>query len=109
MPLRRCLLPALTLALLAAAGCSDNGGPLFNNEGARELRCMQHQSEPPGSRYTDPGRGNPAELLAVLRYYTANGTKPYCDGAPPSDTDRAWAKLYVQLGADRTRVAALLR
>ena len=103
------LLPALTLALFVTSGCADDAGPVFNNEGGRELSCMQHQTEPPGSRYTAAERRNTAELLAVLRYYTAHGGKPYCDGAPPTDTDRAWAELYVQLGADRSHVAALLR
>lgn len=109
----RLLLPALTLALLVATlgtgGCADDGGPVFDNEGGRELSCMQHQPEPPGSRYTDAERRNTAEQLAVLRYYTAYGSKPYCDGAAPTDADRAWAELYVQLGADRSHVAPLLR
>ncbi|MGH4023351.1 MAG: hypothetical protein ACRDRV_02070 [Pseudonocardiaceae bacterium] len=113
MHLHRRLLPALALALLgttlATSGCADDGGPVFNNEGGRELRCMQHQPEPPGSRYTGAERRNTAELLAVLRYYTAYGDKPYCDGAPPTDADHAWAELYVQLGADRSHVAPLLR
>lgn len=25
----------------------------------------------------------------------ANGSKPYCDGGQPSDTDRTWAQLSV--------------
>ena len=112
MYLHRRLLPALTLALLVTTlvttGCADDGGPVFNNEGGRELSCMQHQPEPPGSRYTDNERHNTAEVLAVLRYYTEYGNKPYCDGAPPSDADRAWAELYVQQGADRSKVAPLL-
>lgn len=110
MHLHRRLLPALALALLVTAGCGDDRGPLFNDEGGRELSCMQHQPEPPGSRYTDaPERRNTAELLAVLRYYTAYGKKSYCDGAPPTDVDRAWAELYVQLGGERSHVAPLLR
>lgn len=102
------LLPALAIAVLATTGCADDGGPVFNNEGGRQLSCMAHQSEPPGSRYTDAEHRNTGELLAILRYYTAHGTKPYCDGAPPTDADHAWAGLYVQLGADRAHVAPLL-
>ena len=108
MHLPRRLLPALALTLLVTSGCADDGGPLFNNEGGRELSCMQHQPEPPGSRYTDTERQNTAEELAVLRYYTAYGNRPYCDGAPPTDVDRAWAELYVRQGADRSHVARLL-
>jgi hypothetical protein len=44
----------------------------------------------------------------VLRYYTAYGTKPYCDNTPPTEADRAWAEFYVQQGAERTNVAPIL-
>lgn len=110
MYIRRHLLPALALALglLATTGCADDGGPVFNNEGGRQISCMQHQPEPPGSRYTAAERRSTAEVLAVLRYYTAHGTKPYCDNAPPTDADHAWAEFYVQQGADPTHVAPLL-
>lgn len=105
---RRRLLPALAFALLAVIGCADDGGPVFNNEGGQQISCLQHQPEPPGSRYTEAERHNTTELLTVLRYYTAHGTKPYCDGTPPTETDRAWAEFYVQQGADRAHVAPLL-
>ena len=108
MRLHRGLLPSLAVALLVTAGCADDGGPVFNNEGGRQISCMQHQSEAPGSRYTDTERRNTSEVLAVLRYYTAHGTKPYCDAAPPTKSDRAWAELYVQQGADRVHIAPLL-
>ncbi len=108
MPALRRLLPAATLVLLAGAGCSDDGGPRFDAEGGRDVPCMTHQPEPPGSRYTDPERRNTAELLAVLRYYTSHGRKPYCDGAGATEADRAWAELYVRQGADRENVASLL-
>lgn len=95
-------------ALFAAAGCADNGGPVFNDEGGQQISCLQHQPEPPGSRYTDAERSNTVELLTMLRYYTAHGTKPYCDGAPPTEADQAWAEFYVQQGADRSNVAPIL-
>ncbi|HYZ07317.1 MAG TPA: hypothetical protein VE709_01740 [Pseudonocardiaceae bacterium] len=107
MPVFRSVLPAITLVLLPA-GCTDDGGPRFDAEGGRDVPCMSHQLEPPGSRYTDPERTNTAELLSVLRYYTAHGTKGYCDGAGPTDADRAWVRLYVEQGADRSNVAPLL-
>jgi len=69
---------------------------------------MAHQLEPPGSRYTVPERIDTAELLTVLRYYTAHGRKPYCDGADATGADRAWAELYLRQGADRKNVAPLL-
>jgi hypothetical protein len=108
VPSRHRLLPALALTLLAITGCADDGGRVFNNEGGRQISCLQHQPEPPGSRYTNPERRNTAEVLAVLRYYTAHGTKPYCDNAPPTAVDRAWAEFYVQQGADRGYIAPIL-
>jgi len=96
------------LLMLAGAGCTEEAGPLFADADGLEITCMQHQPEPPGSRYTDPERTNTAELLTVLRYYTAHGTKGYCDGAGPTDADRAWVRLYVEQGADRSNVAPLL-
>jgi hypothetical protein len=100
-------LPALALVLLATGGCADDG-PVFNDEGGQQISCLQHQPEPPGSRYTDAEHRNTAELLTVLRYYTAHGTKPFCDAAPPTGADQAWAELYVQQGADRANVAPIL-
>ncbi len=106
---RHALLPVVALAVLTAAGCTDDSGPRFDAEGGRDVSCMMHQEEPPGSRYTDPERRDTAEVLTVLRYYTAHGTKGYCDGAGPTDADRAWARFYVDQGADRSNVAQLLR
>lgn len=97
------------VVLFAVTSCArDDGGPLFNAEGGRDIACMTHQAQPPGSRYTDPERRNTGEVLQVLRYYTAHGLKGYCDGAGPSAADRAWAEFYVGQGADRARVVPLL-
>lgn len=108
LPALALALPALTLALLGTAGCADDGGPVFNNQGGRQINCLQHQPEPPGSRYTDPERRGTADLFVVLRYYTANGRKPYCDAAPPTEADQAWADFYLRQGADRSNVAPIL-
>lgn len=99
---------ALALALLATTGCADDGGPIFNNEGGRPISCMQHQQAPPGSRYTDTEQHPTTAVFAVLRYYTANGTKPYCDGARATDADRAWAEVYLHQGAQRANVAPIV-
>lgn len=99
---------ALTAALAVACTGAPEPGPLFDDESARELTCMKHQQEPPGTRYTDAALQRLDETLALLRYYTANGAKPYCDGKGPTETDRRWAGIYVRLGADRKHVAALL-
>jgi hypothetical protein len=100
----------LLLVLLVTAACSGTAdpGPRFDDGGQRDVACMQHQGLAPGARYTDPNQRRTDETLPLLRYYTANGLKPYCDKAGPSDVDRAWAKLYVDLGADRENVANLV-
>jgi hypothetical protein len=97
------------LSTLLLTGCAgDHGGSLFDAEGGRDIACMKHQVEPPGSRYTAPERRNTGEIFQVLRYYTAHGHKGYCDRAGPSDADRAWVTFYLGQGADRAHVAPLL-
>ncbi|MGH3832134.1 MAG: hypothetical protein ACRDRS_17090 [Pseudonocardiaceae bacterium] len=103
----------LGLTLLAVASCSggaaaEDPGPVFDSEGGRTVTCMAHQPAAPGNRYTDPQLRDTAQVLTVLHYYTANGSKRYCDGQPPSAVDRRWAQLYVDLGADPAAVARLL-
>lgn len=101
---------ALSVVLGGLAGCGSGAGPVFDEEGGEPVSCMIHQAEPPGPRYTDPQSEeyNTGDLFAVLRYYTANGTKPFCDGAPPSETDRAWAQLYVDQTGVADRVSTIL-
>lgn len=71
--------------MLVIAGCSaDHGpppGPRFDDEGQARITCMSHQVEAPGARYSDESLRVTADTMALLRYYTANGRKPYCDGA----------------------------
>lgn len=109
--LRRAVLTALLFGAVAACTAPDPGRR-FDDEttggAVRELTCMKHQPQPPGTRYTDDTTRRTGETLALLRYYTANGAKPYCDGHGPTDIDRQWVDIYVSLGADRKNVAALL-
>jgi hypothetical protein len=112
---RRLLGAVLTTLLLGAVACTaaaPDPGPRFADETTggtvRKLTCMAHQPAPPGARYTDATLRRTGETLALLRYYTANGGRPYCDGGRPTDVDRQWVDLYVRLGADRENVSALL-
>ena len=105
----------LSILFFGAAACTattPDPGPRFDDEtrggAVREVSCMKHQPQPPGARYTDDTTRRTGETLALLRYYTANGAKPYCDGRGPTGIDRQWIDLYVRLGADRKNVAALL-
>jgi len=101
----------LLLATIGAAGCSSEPdlGPVFNDEGGqRELSCMAHQTDEPGARYTDPALRDTVSNFALLRYYTANGTKPYCDNQAATEADRAWAQAYVDLGGTDEKVTTVL-
>lgn len=98
----------------ALTGCSGEPdlGPLFDNEGGQEVACMVHQTARPGLRYTDKATreqlATTAELLPVMRYYTANGAKPYCDDEPATDDDKAWGQVYVDLGGTAEKAASAL-
>ena len=102
----------LLFGTVACGGTAPEPGPRFDDETTggvvTELSCLKHQPQPPGPRYTDDTSRRTDETLAVLRYYTANGGKPYCGGGGPSAADRQWVEFYVRLGADRKNVAALL-
>ncbi len=100
-----------TGVLLILTGCGPSPpepGPLFDNEGGTSLTCMKHQPASPGARYTDPTLKKTAEILTLLRYYTANGTKPYCDTEPATGIDKQWAQIYLTQGADRSHIAPIL-
>ncbi|MGI9004133.1 MAG: hypothetical protein ACR2GH_21215, partial [Pseudonocardia sp.] len=108
---RQVVTTGLLLALLGPAGaCSSTAdpGPVFNNEGGIEVTCMVHQTEGPGARYTDEQMRDTAEVLTLMRYYTANGAKPFCDGAPATAADTAWAQLYVDFGGSTEKVSSVL-
>jgi hypothetical protein len=111
-PLRGAVLGTLLFGAVACGGTAPEPGPRFDDETTggvvNALSCMKHQPQPPGPRYLDDTLRRTEETLAVLRYYTANGGKPYCEGGAASETDRQWVDLYVRLGADRKNVAALL-
>ncbi|MER6670248.1 hypothetical protein ABT256_37220 [Amycolatopsis japonica] len=101
-----------TLVFLAVVvACSEtasDAGPRFDDETTEgvvtELTCMKHQPRAPGPRYTDDSIRRTDETLALLRYYTANGAKPYCDGNDVTDIDRQWIDVYIALGADEEKV-----
>ncbi|GAB3718269.1 hypothetical protein GCM10027598_29850 [Amycolatopsis oliviviridis] len=92
----------------ACSGSSPDPGPRFDDETANgvvtELTCMKHQPRAPGPRYTDDNIRRTDETLALLRYYTANGAKPYCDGNELTEIDRQWIDVYLGLGADEAKV-----
>lgn len=101
------------VAALLMTGCGHHGGApkasqqgLFNDQQAGS--CMAHQPGRPGPLYTAGAGADTAHILQMMQYYTANGTKPYCDRAAPNAADQAWGQLYVSLGGLRARVRTVL-
>ncbi len=99
------VMTAAAAATATVAGCGGTGGPFEAGSGTAPLACMRHQPHTPDAHYTD----DTARSLTLLRYYTSNGARPYCDHRPSTSADRAWARLYVRLNANPKAVAAILR
>ncbi|MDN3358524.1 hypothetical protein [Actinomadura sp. DC4] len=97
---------ALALAaLVTMTGCGGTSGTFDAGHGTAALTCMEHQRHTPPVNYTD----DTARGLLLLRYYTTNGTRPYCDHRHATPADRAWARLYLKLGANPSPVSSILR
>ncbi len=96
-------LALLAASLLAACG-GEPDGSFDAQPGTPSPSCIQHQSQDPGTKYTSGETSDPRSVLEMMRFYTANGTKAFCDGEPPTDTDRHWTDLYAKLGGDASHV-----
>ncbi|MFB6888932.1 hypothetical protein ACFCX4_06405 [Kitasatospora sp. NPDC056327] len=102
-PARLLCLTLLSAQLLTA--CSNDPDGRFDAQPATPTpSCLPHQTRNPGSAYTGGRRSDPAAVLEMMRFYTANRTKAYCDGQPASDRDRRWTSLYTELGGDARHV-----
>jgi hypothetical protein len=91
------LLPCLPL-LAACGGAPD--GSFDAQPGTPSPSCLPHQRQSPGVRYTGGQASDPRAVLEMMRFYTAHGTKVFCDGGPATATDRQWTGLYGRLGGD---------
>jgi hypothetical protein len=96
----------IVLAALALAACSTEGTATarFDDEQQSDISCMKHQEQTPGEEYFDEGNWDTVVSLSLLRYYTSNGAKPYCDGKTATDADQGWRRLYVQMGAEKNNL-----
>ena len=96
----------IVLAALALAACSTESTATaqFDDERQSDVSCMKHQEQTPGEEYFDEGNWDTVVSLSLLRYYTSNGAKPYCDGKTATDADQGWRKLYVQMGAEKNNL-----
>ncbi|USX55434.1 hypothetical protein [Lentzea sp. HUAS12] len=97
----------LAATALALAACSTTEGTptaQFDDERQGDISCMKHQEQTPGEAYFDEGNWDTVVSLSILRYYTSNGAKPYCDGKTATEADQGWRRLYVQMGAEKNNL-----
>lgn len=99
----------LAAALTACAGVEPAGlvTPSGFQPGAT-ADCLLHQTDEPDAAFAGGTSAEPRSQLRFLAYYTAAGKRPFCDGGPATETDRAWARLYVDLTGNPDNVAAVL-
>lgn len=104
---RHIALVAVLFAALTLSGCGRDAsdGSLDAQPASPSPACLVHQTEEPGDQYTRDSGADTGSVLEMMRYYTANGTKPYCDGKGPTGTDRSWTDLYSRLGGARDHIA----
>jgi len=99
----------VTVAVTAAACGSTPATPAFNDAAGAPVTCLSHQRAKPTAAY-EPGAPseNTGEVLTMMRYYTANGSRDYCDGSGPSDADRRWLRGYLAAGGAPSHIARWL-
>ena len=99
---------AALLAVLVLSGCARPGpsdAARFDDQsGSDAVACLVHQRYRPDPAYEGGPQANTLLVLTMLHYYVENGNKPYCDGRPPGEMDRAWLGVYLRLGADPAHV-----
>ncbi|GAA1371471.1 hypothetical protein [Streptomyces beijiangensis] len=92
----------LSALALTACGSAQNGGAFDSRIDSEQPHCRAHQSHSPGVAYTDPKQRNTLAVLTMLKYYTAKGTQPFCDGKPATRHDTAWNHLHADLTTSTT-------
>ncbi|MEU8133198.1 hypothetical protein [Streptodolium elevatio] len=110
---RRLAIAAAASALALLTACSGGGGKKAApaaGDGAfapapGTAACQEHQRNEPGVEYTSEEEGDTGKVFEMLRHYTANGLKPFCDGKAATDLDKRWADLFLGFGADPGLIA----
>lgn len=88
---------AALVALLAACSESEPEGATFVLPSTDVVECQEHQTVGPSDAYAGDADSDTVAMLDLLRYWTANGDKPYCDGEPPTEIDQEWAQTVARL------------
>lgn len=86
-------------SLVALAGCTaaKPEGATFVLPTTEVVECQEHQTVGPSDAYAGDTGSDTVAMLELLRYWTANGDKPYCDGEPPTEVDEEWAETVARL------------
>ncbi len=87
-----------------AAGPASPAAPAFDDQGGTAT-CLAHQTRPPTDAYRLREGADTTAALRMMRYYTAQGSRDFCDGAPAGEHDRAWMRLYLDNGGTPEKVA----
>lgn len=95
----RCAATLAAGALLLLAGCTaaEPQGATFVLPTSDVVDCQEHQPAGPSSAYAGDEDSDTVAMLDLLRYWTENGDKPYCDGEPPTEADQEWAETVTRL------------
>ena len=102
------LLLTVLAAVWSIAQASQAKAGAFDNQGGKVVSCLTHQSAGPSAPYRAGADADTGRVLRMMRYYTVNGNKPFCDGKVANSADAAWAQLYVDLGAKRANVGRVM-
>ncbi|MDF9816215.1 hypothetical protein [Streptomyces sp. SPB162] len=85
------------LALAACGSSAARTGALDTTSDSKNPTCRTHQIVMPSQDYTGGNDANTLAVLAMMKYYTAKGTVPFCDAKPATAQDTAWSRLYTNL------------
>lgn len=98
---RWCAAAAGALVAVTLGGCTagtaDPQPTLVTPSGSGPVTCQEHQTAPPGTDYAGGAEADTAKVFTLLKYWNANGDRPFCDGEPANDADRAWSDLVDRL------------
>lgn len=85
-------------AVTSLAGCGGAHPGAFQDTGGGP-DCQVHQTHTPSKAYTGGADGDTLAVLAMMHSHVAHRAQPFCDGRPPTKTDKTWSDLYTHLAS----------